>query len=403
MDLYQKISDYRLLEKCFKSICKGKKEDVLKSSRGIDGVSIERFKSQERKNLENLQKKLSQKKFAFKPIKGMAKAKKSGGYRLISISTIEDRIIHRAILSVLNEFIYPHINTGVSYCGVKKNFWKKSETKEISIKSAMKKIIQHTKNKNFWIFESDIQGFFDNVPKHRMICRIFKTLPDPSLKKLIREIINFKIGNTEYVKAKGIEVPNIKYGVSQGSSLSPIFANLYLSKFDLFMKSKFGDKYIRYVDDFIVLCQTKEEAELAKKMSISFLGKEKLELSPKKTHILNLKNQDKLIFLGIRISRLGIFPKKTTGEIRQWLNNSVLNVKLKRNKSMSFIETVNCKIDGFANFYQFYHVKEIFGNLDNFLEVRKNIERNLFRGMKKFNDTSIKELINQKDWQSFFK
>lgn len=403
--LLDRISEHWLLKKCWKKVYEGKSEDVIKSSRGIDSVTIENFKNKEEFYLSELSKKIKSGRFKFNEIKGMAKKKKDGSNRLIAVSTIEDRIVHRAILSVLNEYIYEHINTGVSYCGVKKNFWKKSKTKELTILRAINKIIAHVAQGNVWIFESDIKGFFDCIPKHRMICRIFRILPDASLRQLVREIIRFKIGNPQYLSSKNIPMPDSSLGISQGSSLSPIFGNLYLKNFDLAMKVRFGDRFIRYVDDFVVICKSRKEAESAERFSKNFLQKEGLELSGQKTHVVNLKDPGKSItFLGVRISRSGIFPKKKIGQLRQWLTSEVLNIKkTKRRKTMNKIDLINSKIDGFTNFYKFYHTRIVFDELNEVLSKRRHEQNNLFKNIKNFGESESYEIVSQEKWQNFFK
>lgn len=375
----------------------------------MDDITLDRYKRNKDVYLSSLYKKLQSKQFSFSAVKGMVKKKKNGENRLISVSTVEDRIVHRAILSVVNEHLYDHINTGVSYCGVKKDYWKKSKGKELSIMKAMQKLVTHVEKGNHWVFETDIKGFFDNIPKHRMICRIFRVLPDNSLRPLIRQMIRFEIGNPEYVSLKNMPLPDSRSGISQGSSLSPIFGNLYLSRFDKAMKSRFGDRYIRYVDDFIVVCSSKTEADKAQIFATKYLKKEQLDLSPSKTHVVNLEDPSKnILFLGLRVSKDGIFPKKKIRQLREWLNSKVLKVKnMKRpkldNKKLTIIQIINSKIDGFTNFYKYYHSKNTFEELNKVLQKRKLAQRNLFRGLKEFRSEENDEIISNEKWKAFFR
>lgn len=86
-----------------------------------------------------------------------------------------------------------------------------------------------------------------------------------------------------------------------GNLTSQFFANLYLNELDQFVKHKLRAKcYIRYVDDFVILHESKQQLEEWKSEINNFLmEKLKLELHPSKSHVLNLKSG--INFLGFRI------------------------------------------------------------------------------------------------------
>ena len=86
-----------------------------------------------------------------------------------------------------------------------------------------------------------------------------------------------------------------------GNLTSQFFANLYLNGLDQFVKHKLRAKYyIRYVDDFVILHENKQQLESWKKEIDNFLKKKlKIELHPSKSHVLNLNSG--INFLGFRI------------------------------------------------------------------------------------------------------
>jgi len=85
-----------------------------------------------------------------------------------------------------------------------------------------------------------------------------------------------------------------------GNLTSQFFANVYLNELDYFVKHKLKAKYyIRYVDDFVILHQSKEQLEIWKKQINHFLNTElKLELHPDKSKIVSLSNG--IDFVGFR-------------------------------------------------------------------------------------------------------
>lgn len=411
--LAEKLINKKLLWRCWRSVLHGKTDDVKKISCGIDGVTLADFEKNEDANIEKLFQSLASNCFSFSAVRCLPKSKGSGKKkRILSVPTTADRIVHKAILSILNGYFYPHINTGVSYCGIKKNFWKTSINKfdsehRLNIQKAIKRLIKCIEEKKFWIVESDIEGFFDNIPKEKMCGKIQKVLgQDSSLSKFIEQIVYYEIGNSEELLKKGIELTSSDIGLSQGSSLSPIFANLYLVEFDNHMKKKFGLNFIRYVDDFIIVCKNEREALEAKGFVEGLLLSEGLRMKPEKTKILDLFRKDAFVtFLGLKISPESILPKKALTERKVWLADKVLNKnnykdKYKNGKKITKMEQINDRILGWARFYRFYHVHSFYEELDKVILNLKS-KRGL-DGVLNFQSVSIKPIISLKKWQNLF-
>ena len=313
LNLRSEISDISLLTKCWKQIYQGKSEDKRSFSRGFDDVSLNEFKKEAKKNLQGISERLFHNQYKFSPLKGTPIKKSNGNYRLVTVPIVADRIVHRAILSKLAGIFYPLINTRVSYCGVKKSFFsKKSDVNHIK---AIRKLVFHVEKKNFWVYESDLEGFFDNLSKERLLESIYQQLlPDTSINTLIKEIIYFEIGNSEiFSKIQYIgklKRPESDRGVPQGSSLSPLFSNIYLYDFDNKMKALCGDAFIRYVDDFIIMAPEKKIAESYGASAKQYLEDIGLQLSPNKTHLTNLNGGGNSIdFLGLKINQNHISAK----------------------------------------------------------------------------------------------
>ena len=86
-----------------------------------------------------------------------------------------------------------------------------------------------------------------------------------------------------------------------GNLTSQFFANVYLNELDYFIKHKLKSKYyIRYVDDFVILHNSKEQLEIWKKEISEFLKEKlKIELHPQKSRIISLSKG--IDFVGFRI------------------------------------------------------------------------------------------------------
>lgn len=117
-------------------------------------------------------------------------------------------------------------------------------------------------------------------------------------------------------------------GILQGSPLSPVLANLYLTEFDKsFAESRF--RLIRYCDDFVIVCRTKEDAAEALKIAGSLLAKRGLEFHPDKTKILSPK--DPFDFLGYRFQADGTVepPPTATNKLAKKIRNMSKSVSAK--------------------------------------------------------------------------
>ena len=118
-------------------------------------------------------------------------------------------------------------------------------------------------------------------------------IPDSEIVRLI--MLCVKMGTV----TKGMKWEDCAKGIPQGAVLSPILANLYLHSFDQFVLSR-NLPYVRYADDFIILCHTKEEAEKICTEATDYLSNRlKATLNPPSiTHI-----NDGFEFLGISINK----------------------------------------------------------------------------------------------------
>jgi group II intron reverse transcriptase/maturase len=410
MTLLEKICDIELLIKCWRKIYRGKTKQQKRDSKGVDGVSLEDFKKNESKYLNEISELLQNGKFHFSSVKGIAKRKPGKDKdRLICVPTVKDRVVQRAILHIVNKFAYDYINTGVSFCGVRKNSLKRNKNEQIkNINSAIEKLIEHVKSGKFFIFESDFKGFFDNVPKEKLYKKITKLLPDSSLNSLIDNVINFHLENlNELEQNERISLPDEFIGISQGSSLSPLFSNIFLADFDKQVQGKYGDSFIRYVDDFLILVNTKSESLETEKFVKNLLKKTGIELSPGKTHHSDLRI-NRVEFLGLGIDKNGIACRIGKSQVLKKFNEVILNENRLRKSNerkiskRTYVARANSKIIGWGNFYRNYHVENLFKKLNELIKNRQKKSPEL-AGLKHLSHSKTKTLIPIEEWQSLFK
>jgi RNA-directed DNA polymerase len=232
---------YRKVSRCWQRLYSSKSKEIRRTSSGSDGITINKFEANAYQQLLQITNDLSSKKYIFAPLQGHFKSKKPSKkkYRLLTVPTVRDRIVQRYLLQIVQPLVFDYINTGVSYCGVRRQV-KQRGVRESGHdqKQAIEQIIRHVENGNFWVFESDIQGFFDNIRKRTLYAQLQTLLGhNQYLSQLLRQVIYYRLGNAnDIIKNKKYQnCPSklsLQKGISQGSSLSPLFANIYLATFD---------------------------------------------------------------------------------------------------------------------------------------------------------------------------
>lgn len=398
------LSDITRLTKAWKAVVSRKNKNARLTSRGIDEISLFEYKQTDIKRLCDLSKKITNKRYSPSPIKVklIPKDKSKKEFRPICIPTIEDRIIQRALLDLIKARLNKNIDKDVNYFRIY------SDEDETPV-GAIQALINGIAKKKYFIFESDISKFYDSIPKKNifeLICKIVK--PDSYTKKIIRKLIYFKTGNPEVLINATFPLFNIRKGVPQGNSLSPIFATIYLYKFDTILKRKYGVNYIRYVDDFIILTETKEEAKIAEKLVRKTISKFSLSLKEEKTHcqdLRKLKSGTKIKFLGLQINTEGLSPKNTSKVALNEKISDFIDIKdihkdeRYKNKLITKKKYIEEKIISWGQHYRFYHVKDLYNKLDSMIAKRTSE----YGQLKKLSDIKLKPVCTQQEWTNLFK
>lgn len=206
------------------------------------------------------------------PMQGFTIPKKDGDQRLLAVSPLFDRIIQKSAALVLTPGLDALMAQG-SY-GYRKGLSRQQV--RYQVQNAYRQGYQ-------WVFESDIEDFFDSINRKLLINRLKALFGKDPLWKLL----NDWLGQNIHFKDTIIERKNHHQGLPQGSPLSPLLANFILDDFDSDLELH-GFKMIRYADDFIILCKSQHEAQLAAAGVKYSLAQVQLKLNIEKTHIVEL-------------------------------------------------------------------------------------------------------------------
>ena len=198
--------------------------------------------------------------------------------RNICCAEFKDRVVHHAIMNVLEPVFERRLISDTYACRVGKGTYK-----------ALKKSQGLVRKYNYYL-KADIKKYFESIDHHQLKILMRKIFKDKRLISLLDVIISRQPPYTE--AGKGLPIGNLT---------SQHLANVYLGELDLFIKHELKVKaYIRYMDDFILFSDDKKQLTCFLKRIRGFLFKPlQLELKEKAVRISPVS--EGLVFLGYRI------------------------------------------------------------------------------------------------------
>lgn len=243
---------------------------------GIDGQTWRQYGENLEGNLRELADRLKRGAYRAKPVRRTYIAKTDGRQRPLGIPTLEDKIVQRATVEVLNA-IYETDFVGFSYG------FRTGRSQHNGLDALYAGLL--TKKVN-WVLDADLQGFFDTLVHGWLVNFIEHRIGDRRVVRLIQKWLN--AGVLEDGRRTRSEV-----GTVQGGSVSPLLANIYLHYvFDLWVqqwrrKRARGDVItVRFADDFVVGFEHRHEAERFLGDLRKRLAKFGLTLHPDKTRLI---------------------------------------------------------------------------------------------------------------------
>ncbi|AZA54763.1 reverse transcriptase domain-containing protein [Chryseobacterium sp. G0201] len=298
--LLKKISTPEALKNAWNKLVKFNKE-----SRGLSGMTIEKFGENLDDHILSISKRLKTNNYKFSQTRGVLIVKKDkNSFRPLQIPETSDRVVIKAMAIELEDIFKPTLMQSDGYSFAYQKY--------TGVKDAMLKVQDYYNKGNRYVLEADLVNFFGTVNKKELLeKKIFPNLPDNSIDLLINEALNQKIGNlTEFEAQQKLYFDGIENGIPQGNALSPLFSNIYLSDFDKKIISN-NFNLVRYADDFVILAETKRECREAYKKCLLYLKELDLEIHPleknDKTKITDI-SKDSFTFLSVTFDGNFLFP-----------------------------------------------------------------------------------------------
>ena len=244
---------------------------------GSDGVRHSDYENNLDENLTKLHQSLKARTFTATALKRVYIDKGNGKKRPLGISSLEDKIVQRAVTTLLN-LIYEQDFYDFSYG------YREDRNAHQALHYFRNQSMKHRIK---WFINADIKGCFDNFD-HRILLEILnKRVNDGTINWLIKQWLKTKI-------IDGKQMTTNKSGTPQGVIISPLLSNVYLHEvIDKWIIKEIkpllkGDIFIvRYADDFIIGLEYQSDAERLYEVLPKRLSKYGLELSLEKSRLQN--------------------------------------------------------------------------------------------------------------------
>jgi len=356
-------------------------ENGIKSKSEQTQKDVRNFANKSDRNLDRIYRKLLRKEWEFEPALGIFTRSHSGKkQRPLVVSPIENRIIQRSILDVLQKVpaIKAYYEIESSFGGIEGK----------SVRAALEKVYLCIKNGACYYIRSDIKDFFTNIPKDIVLSIIAKHISDRDFNTLLLKATKVELRNLHELKESAKAFPLYEIGVAQGCCLSPLIGNILLHDFDIEMNDR-GISCIRYIDDFIMLGDNLSHLNRAFKNAKRLLGALGLEVhdpdvNKGKADLGNIKNG--FNFLGCIYTPGLLRPNSEScnrllTHIDTVLKDSITMMREPKklyDKRKSLIRTlidVDNILMGWGNQYSFCNNEQVFKHIDS--EVDKKIQNYL--------------------------
>lgn len=332
---------------------------------GVDGVTIQDIEDQGVEAfLDDLAQQLQDGNYRPLPVRRVTIPKRNGeGQRHLGVPAVRDRVVQAATKAVL-EPIYEADFLDCSY-GFRPGR---------SAHQALDAIQKEVNKGRVWVVDADIANCFDSIGREVLLDALRERISDRRVLRLI----------VEWLKAgvfAGSALLHPETGTPQGGVLSPLLCNVVLHRLDGRWQAECRrlGVMVRYADDLVLLCPTKERAEaaLALETILASLG---LELAQAKTRLVDLREDGQgFDFLGFHHRRMQ--SRRGSYFCYRWPSRAAVrsaraNIKARTERRRvplsvdHVVEDLNRFLRGWRNYYRYGNSSKVFHQLDYFVIER---------------------------------
>jgi group II intron reverse transcriptase/maturase len=229
-----------------------------------------------------------------------------------------------------------------------------------------------------FVVDADIRGYFDNIDQHQLMQLVEERISDRRVLKLIRQWLGAGVREEGTVRTT-------LAGTPQGGVISPLLANIYLNYLDRIWASRCCSVgvLIRYADDFVVMCQTKQLAQEAFRRIEWVRNRLGLQLHPEKTRQVDLRRgKESFVFLGCTIrKRRSIQRNPRWHFLQRWPSPKAMKSIRERVRELTesrhggqdvkqVITALNPVLPGWGNYFRTGNAERECNRVDSYVYMR---------------------------------
>lgn len=328
---------------------------------GVDGQSIKRFEARAELYLTELSTALRNGSYRPQPIRRVEIPKGDGRMRPLGIPTVKDRIVQTAVKFAL-EPIFEATFLPISY-GFRPG---------MGCRDALREVAQLIADGRTYVVDADFESYFDSIPHDRLMQHVEERVSDGRILALLRSWLKQDI-------MRDMQRWTPTAGTPQGAVISPLLANIYLHPLDEHL-AVCGYRMVRYADDFVVLCKSREEADAALAEIRAWVADNGLRLHPNKTHVGDCRQYGEgFEFLGYRFEAGRRWVRKKS--LDRFKDSIRAKTRRTRGQSLAVIVAdLNRLLGGWFAYFKHAH-PYTFKPLDQFIRrrLRAVLHRQTFR------------------------
>jgi RNA-directed DNA polymerase len=287
--------------------------------------------------------------------------------RPLSIPAVRDRIVQSALKIVLE----PIYEADFLPCSV--GFRPKR-----SAHDGLQVLVDETWRGRRWVVETDIANCFSVIPQDRLMRAIEERVCDESVLKLLRAILRAGV-----MESGSVTHPVI--GTPQGGPLSPLMCNVYLHRLDRAWDTRAFGVLVRYADDALVLCRSRQQAQAALARLRELLAELGLEPKEAKTRIVELVvGGEGFDFLGFHhrmVRSRGVRGRRGVEFLARWPSDRAMRRARERIGQLTIrsrlllpveavVEDLNRFLRGWAGYFRYGHSAVRFAKIEDYARDR---------------------------------
>jgi group II intron reverse transcriptase/maturase len=287
----------------------------------------------------------------------------SGQQRPLAIASVRDRVVQAALKIVFE----PVFEADMLACSF--GFRPKR-----SAHDALQVLIEEAGRGRLWVVETDIANCFEAIPKDRLMHAVEGRVCDQSVLKLLRVVLDAGVMSDGVVRRSVTGTP-------QGGPLSPLLCNIYLHRLDRVWDVREHGVLVRYVDDAVVMCRSRQQAETALMRIRQLLAGLGLELKETKTRIMQLEvGGPGFDFLGFHhrlVRSRGLRGRKGVTFLARWPSDKAMQHARDRLRELTtrsrlslrvetIVEDMNRFLRGWSAYFRYGHSTARFNKISTY-------------------------------------